>query len=256
MKKMSLALAAVLGLSSLQALAADPPKSDWTVTGNAGLFSDYRFRGISQTNKKPAFQGGFDVSHASGFYAGNWNSNIDSGFYSGSNLEMDFYGGYKMPIGDLTLDFGALYYYYPGSGDTFGVKVNNKELYVGAAYGPASLKVSYPLSDFFSAEKLFPGTGDAAGSYYVDGSASFDLGGGLVAVGHVGYQKLKGAAQLTEIGGGVIGSVIDYKLGVTYDLSGFIVGAALVGTNRDLSGSVAGRNISNDTLVLSLSKSF
>ena len=53
------------------AAASEPAKSDWTVAGNAGLFSDYRFRGISQTDKRPALQGGIDISHASGFYVGN-----------------------------------------------------------------------------------------------------------------------------------------------------------------------------------------
>ena len=52
--------------------AAEP--SPHTLTGNAGLFSQYRFRGIMQTFGKPAFQGGVDYSHSSGFYAGNWNS--------------------------------------------------------------------------------------------------------------------------------------------------------------------------------------
>src|SRR5574340_1389237 len=42
--------------------AQDSPKSDWSVSGNVGVFSDYRFRGISQTDKKPAIQGGFDVA--------------------------------------------------------------------------------------------------------------------------------------------------------------------------------------------------
>jgi uncharacterized protein (TIGR02001 family) len=102
--------------SAASAPAAAEAKPDWTITGNAGLFSEYRFRGISQTNKKPAFQGGFDISHISGFYVGNWNSNVDSALYNGANLEMDFYGGYKLPVGDFTFDFGALYYYYPGSG--------------------------------------------------------------------------------------------------------------------------------------------
>ena len=89
--------------SAASAPAAAEAKPDWTITGNAGLFSDYRFRGISQTNKKPAFQGGFDISHISGFYVGNWNSNVDSALYNGANLEMDFYGGYKLPVGDFTL---------------------------------------------------------------------------------------------------------------------------------------------------------
>ena len=115
MPRTKMAIAAALAATSVSTFAADPPKSDWTITGNAGLFSDYRFRGISQTNKKPAFQGGIDISHASGLYVGNWNSNVDSAFFNGANIEMDFYGGYKLPLGDYSLDFGAIYYYYPVS---------------------------------------------------------------------------------------------------------------------------------------------
>jgi len=54
-------------------------------------------------------------------------------------------------------------------------------------------------------------------------------------------------------------NITDWKIGVTYDLSGFLLGAAYVGTNRDLTGGTAAptnRNISNDTVVLSVSKSF
>ena len=70
------------------AQAADPAQTDpapaaeaspHTVTGNLGVFSSYRFRGIDQTFGKPALQGGVDYAHASGFYLGNWNSNVSSG---------------------------------------------------------------------------------------------------------------------------------------------------------------------------------
>ena len=63
---------------------------DLTLTVNAGLFSDYRFRGFTQTAYKPAFQGGFDLSHGSGFYIGNWHSNVEQGLYRGASLEMGF----------------------------------------------------------------------------------------------------------------------------------------------------------------------
>ena len=56
--------------------AAPAPEPDWTFTGNVGLYSQYVFRGIAQTNEKPALQGGFDLGHKSGFYAGTWASNI------------------------------------------------------------------------------------------------------------------------------------------------------------------------------------
>ena len=261
MKVTKLALAAVFAVSSLPAFvqAAEEAKSDWSITGNAGLYSDYRFRGLSQTDKKPAFQGGFDIAHSSGFYLGNWNSNVDSGFFNGANIEMDFYGGFKFPLGDAALDIGGLYYYYPNSdrGD-FGLpeKIDNFEVYFGAAYGPVSAKLYYPVGDFFSAEDNFGG-GNAGGSYYLDLSGSHDLGSGFGLTAHLGYQKLKGAARLTEIDGTVTSSYVDWRLGITYTFSnGFVAGLSYVDTNRDYAGFVPNREISDSTVVFNLSKTF
>ena len=73
-----------------------------SITANAGLFSQYVFRGLAQTDEGPALQGGFDYSYASGTatpYAGVWGSNIswlqDSSVYLRSSLELDFYGGLR-----------------------------------------------------------------------------------------------------------------------------------------------------------------
>lgn len=52
------------------------PKSDHTFTGNLTLASQYVFRGLTQTDGKAALQGGFDYSHANGFYIGTWLSNV------------------------------------------------------------------------------------------------------------------------------------------------------------------------------------
>jgi uncharacterized protein (TIGR02001 family) len=86
----------------IPAPAAPPPPPEHTLTANIGLFSEYIFRGISQTGGKPAVQGGFDYAHASGFYAGTWASNIswleDFQAYNRSSLEWDFYGGYKNTV--------------------------------------------------------------------------------------------------------------------------------------------------------------
>jgi hypothetical protein len=82
--------AATLGFSSLSfgQAAAAAPAPDYTLTGNLGLFSSYRFRGIAQTYDKPAIQGGIDFSHVSGFYAGNWDSNVNEGAgYPGGSIE-------------------------------------------------------------------------------------------------------------------------------------------------------------------------
>jgi uncharacterized protein (TIGR02001 family) len=241
-------VAALLALTTVPSFAQTAPASPWSLTGNAGLFSDYRFRGISQTNKKPAFQGGFDVAHSSGLYAGNWNSNIDSAYYGGSNLEMDFYGGYKATYGDFSYDVGVLYYYYPGSSP----KIDNTELYVAGGWGPLTVKYSYAISDFF-------GLANSDGAFYLDGAVTYPLAQGFALVGHLGYQgNLKGGAKISEIGGGTADSITDWKIGVTYDASGWILGASYIGTNRDIANVSRdpNRNLSNDTVVLSVSKSF
>jgi uncharacterized protein (TIGR02001 family) len=245
---------AVLALSSTQGFAQTTLPYDTTMTANAGLFTDYRFRGISQTNKKPAFQGGFDFAHKSGFYLGNWNSNVDAALYTGANLEMDFYGGFKGSFDAFSYDVGALYYYYPGSGVAGSTKIDNTELYIAGGWGPISLKYSYAVSDFFSAT-------DSKGAYYLDGTVTFPVTKEFSLIGHIGYQgNLKNGARVTEMdGSGPHNSITDWKLGVTYDLSGWVFGASYIGTDRKLTAGVAAaenRDISGDTLVLSVVKSF
>jgi uncharacterized protein (TIGR02001 family) len=257
MNKRLLALSALIAALPAAVYAEDPPKSDWSVSSNVGVFSEYRFRGISQTNKKPAIQGGFDVAHSSGFYLGNWDSNVDSELYTGSNIEMDFYGGYKVPIGGFALDLGGIYYYYPGSGNTTSYpgsfKIDNFELYAGGSYGPFSLKYSQALTDFFGAP-------DSKNSYYLDAGFAYDLGQGLGINAHLGYQKLKGGAKVAQINNpALIDNITDWKIGVTYDYKGYVFGLSYIDTNRDLTGGTAAatnRNISSGTGVVSLSRSF
>src|SRR6187402_1075729 len=115
-------MAAALGTGMSPALAADAaPPPEHTLTGNFGLYSQYIFRGLTQTDREPAVQGGFDYAHSSGFYLGTWGSNISwlkenasvapggtlisGGTYSqGGSAEIDFYGGYKMTFGDFGAD--------------------------------------------------------------------------------------------------------------------------------------------------------
>jgi uncharacterized protein (TIGR02001 family) len=230
--------------------AAKAPEPDYTFTGNLGVFSDYRFRGVSQTNKNPAIQGGVDFAMKNGFYLGNWNSNVDSAQYTGANIEMDFYGGYKATFGDFGLDLGAIYYYYPGSGNNGSTKINNTELYIGGSWGPLTAKYSYAVSDFFSAP-------NSSGSYYFNVGAAHDFGNGFGVNASIGYQGLKGGAVVTQINGSVADSITDYKIGGTYTIDGWALGLAYVGTNRDLAGYTSpSKNISNGTALVSVSKSF
>lgn len=221
--------------STLPVAAWADDTSNWTVTGNAGLFSDYKFRGYSQTNNKPAFQGGVDLAHSSGFYVGNWNSNVEQGLYNGASLEMDFYGGYKGTIGDFSYDIGNLYYYYPGSGSNGTTRLRNDELYIGGGYGPIAIKAFYSLTKFFEIGKA-PSyqSADTKGSVYLDLSAAQpldDVGlAGWTANAHVGYQKVQKYQRAYPAAPS--NDTVDWKVGVTKDFSGWLGALSLVGTTE------------------------
>jgi hypothetical protein len=235
-KLITLAVAGALA-SPLIALAADAaPTPEHTITGNLTLASSYRFRGIDQTYGEPAIQGGIDYSHSSGLYLGNWNSNVNegAGFPSG-NIEMDFYGGYKFNAGDFGFDVGAIYYYYPGSdsgldstgatklgspfnnksGRTHNGSVDNTEIYLGVSWKFLSAKYFYSVNDYFSAPKT-------DGSSYFDLSAAYDLGDGWGINGHVGYLNFDNMHKA---------DYTDWKIGVTKDINGWVIGLAYIDTN-------------------------
>ena len=93
--------------------------SGLTVTGNAAIVTDYRFRGVSMSGGDFAIQGGVDVAHTSGFYVGTWASSIQGGTAFGE-MELDVYGGWTGEISPgVTVDAGLLYYVYPTGDDPF-----------------------------------------------------------------------------------------------------------------------------------------
>jgi uncharacterized protein (TIGR02001 family) len=100
------------GLPGRGRVADAPMPRTCTTAGNVGFTTDYVFRGISQSNENAAVQGGVDLT-CGNFYAGVWGSSVDLGF--DSSAEIDIYGGYKMKLHRFDLDFGFIYYGYPGS---------------------------------------------------------------------------------------------------------------------------------------------
>jgi len=244
------AAAAVPALAHAQAAAA--PASPHTLAGNMAIVSDYRFRGISQSYVQPAIQGGIDYSHSSGFYLGNWNSSVSGLSYnSGGGIEMDFYGGYKRGFGDLTFDIGLLQYYYPKAATPTGAeKYDTLEGYIGVTWKWLSAKYSSTLTDYFGVNSISTGTtnGDSEGSGYLDISANFAMSPKLTLAAHYGMQTIKNYEPL---------EYNDWKLGVTYDLNGWMLGAAYIGTDADETIYVLnGKEIGKDTIVLSIGKTF
>lgn len=210
----------------LVATAADPaPTPEHSLTGNITLASEYIYRGIGQTNRKPALQGGFDYAHSSGLYAGIWGSNIswlsDLGGIS-SSLELDVYGGYKGSFaGDFSYDVGVLTYNYPGTYPSGFTKADTTEVYVGLGWKWLSAKYSYVTSSHIFGW-VGPNGEKTRGSGYLELNASYDLGDGWGVNGHVGHQKIKNFADA---------SYTDWKLGVTKDVGFGSIGLAYVDTN-------------------------
>lgn len=91
---------------------------DFRLDLKASLLSDYRTRGISQTQNDPALQGDATLMHKSGLYAGIWSSNVDFGHGSRTRQEVDYYAGYWWQMSDdVALDVGYIKYAYPRQSD-------------------------------------------------------------------------------------------------------------------------------------------
>jgi hypothetical protein len=70
---MAATLLAGSSFAAMPAMAdeADAP-SDVTLTGSAAIVSQYRFRGLAQSDNKPVVQAAMTVAHKSGFYLSAW----------------------------------------------------------------------------------------------------------------------------------------------------------------------------------------
>ena len=239
MKKFRVAIAVTSVLlapvvSRAQSAAAAAPATPPPFTGNVTLASEYLYRGIAQTNGKPALQGGFDYAHPSGLYVGTWGSTIswlsDIGPGISAPLELDIYGGYKNSFaGDWSYDVGVLTYNYPGTYPSGFVKPDTTEIYGQLGYKWLTAKYSYAVSDhiFGATTVANPVSGSTRGSGYFDLTATFDLGNGWGVSGHGGHQTIKGNGPA---------SYTDWKVGVTKDLG--LGTAGLYVSTTDAKGGV------------------
>lgn len=135
---LSLVVAAGYAVPAMADEAAPP--SDFKITGSAGVISQYRFRGISQSNNLPAVQGAITVAHSSGFYVSTWGSSASaSPAVNIGGTEIDVYGGYTHGISNsgVTVDVGLYGYLYPGAPG-----LNYFEVYgsLSKALGPINAK--------------------------------------------------------------------------------------------------------------------
>ena len=234
MKYLCLAAASLAAFVALPAAAQEtaPPK-DVTVTGSVARVSDYRLRGVSQSDKEMAVQGGLTIAHSSGVYVGTWASNLAGwGTFGGSNLELDLIGGYKTPIGGGgTLDVGLTWYMYPGGAS----KTEYAEPYVklsgtagpvsmlaGVAYAPkqqALGKWYNSGADYATGIPNNPGKGNDNLYLWGDFSGAIPQTP-LTAKAHIGYSKGNSGLGPNGTSPAPTGKYWDWLLGADYAIKG------------------------------------
>ena len=248
MRKSILGLSAVaLAVLSVPAFAQDEPAPALTVTGSAAVVSDYRFRGISQTDKRFALQGGLTVTHESGFYVSTWGSSIDDYVAAGSDQELDLIAGYSRTFGAATVDVGVLYYYYPDSG---GANTDFVEPYasIKGTFGPATAKLSAAYAPKSRALSVDGGL-TREDNLYVAGDLAASVPNTPLGVSaHLGHSF--GPSYLT-----IGDEYTDWSVGATYTWSHLTFGVSYVDTDKSLY-SPSGRNISKAGVVGSITASF
>lgn len=191
--------------------AAEEAAGPITLTGGAAVVSDYRFRGVSLSNKDFALQPYLTVKHESGLYAGVWASNIADN--AGDDLEVDLYAGFSGGE-ELTYDIGATYYLYPGVSSFNYVEFTGK---LGSTIGPATVGVQ--LSYVPSQDN----TGNQDNIYYGTNATIALPDSPISIVGSMGIED--GAFSVGD-------EKVDWSLGLTAAVSGFTLGASYVDTNR------------------------
>lgn len=242
-------LAATLAAGTLFAVPAyadetDPP-SDFTITGNVAGVTDYRWRGLSYSGGDFAIQGGINVNHSSGFYAGVWGSSLEQdGADIYGSAELDAFAGWTGEVTKgLTADVGVTWYTYPNG--SVG-KANFFEPYasLSTTLGPVGAKVGVNYA--WKQDSL---GGDD--NVYLYGELSGGIPNTPISLSaHLGYSD--GALSpkrltLTSMGGG-----FDYSVGASWAITkNLSLGATYVGVDGH---SFDG--YSNDTVVGQLKLSF
>lgn len=214
----------VLAATPAFADETDPP-SAITITGSAAIVSQYRFRGISQSNNKPAVQASITVSHESGFYISTWGSSTNGDVFvspiAPGGTEIDIYGGWTKDLGGVKVDVGGYGYIYPNA------SINNYyEIYgsVAGTLGPVTAKAGI---NYAPGQTYFKTFGVTNHNVYVYGNLSGGIPGTPIT--------LHGAVGYTDGGLRYVKNYLDYS-----------VGASVTWKNLTLDASVVGTNISRD----------
>lgn len=209
------------------------------LSGSVSLLSDYRYRGISLSNDRPAAQVGVAYDHDTGIYGGGFATNA---YVGRDTLQTIAYAGFARRLRpDLSWDCGASWFSYSGSSE-----YNYYEAFCGIATHRLNAKVYYS-PDYI---------GLNARSWYGEIDATLPLRDRLNLFAHAGLLDVAEAAG-DAYGAGYRSRSrrIDLRTGADLDLEIFRVQLAWVGIVRE-SGMPISYGRRRNTVVLSLAKQF
>lgn len=193
--------------------------SDFDWSANVGVVNQYSFRGLAQSDEMPALQGGFDVSHSSGLYAGLWGSNVDFNDGDEASVEIDLFAGYSGSIDAFSYDLGVIYYGYPGADSSLDYDFWEGSVALGYDFGVASATATVNYSPEF-----FAHSGDAL---YYGASVDVPLPHDFSLSAHVGHQTI------SDNGAFGYEDYTDWSVGAGYTYQGFDFSVQYVDTDLD-----------------------
>jgi uncharacterized protein (TIGR02001 family) len=173
------------------AAAAAPPAPDWTLAGYLQAQSDYRFRGLTQSDRNPVPQATLNLTGPNGFYVGTWVSQINwqlNGINENPSIEWDIYGGKHFDLGSTDLNVEAYEYAYPDANVGKGgpaASFFEGIFTLSHTFGPLALDAVYAISPQFSGGN---GTGN-----YIEGQAILALTDWLTVSTNIGHQWVEKA---------------------------------------------------------------
>ena len=212
------------------------------MSGDLSLLSDYRFRGESLTEGRPAAQASLAYDHASGLFLGALISNVHIE-PSASGLSGQFYGGYVRPFAEQkSWEVGAVTYVFPHP--SVPPNYDYSEIFVGGSIDRLSLRLYYSRNYFQ--------TGSSA--MYSELSAEQPLIEHVALLGHLGYLRINSTARSASQERG--SSRADFLIGVVWNVLSFNLGFALTGTGSRRDSCPAGTGHCNTAAVASISRPF
>ncbi|WP_029937124.1 TorF family putative porin [Sphingomonas sp. UNC305MFCol5.2] len=257
-----ISLGALALVTAAPAMAQDEtePAPAVTVNGSATVVSDYKFRGISQTDGNFAVQGGITVSHESGFYVSVWGSSVDDyvTVHGTAHQEIDLIAGFKKSFDGVTFDIGALYYVYPGTRPGFAGDNSASDFiepYVSLSYaiGPVTAKATAnyaPKQKALALDQGATGLLDKQDNLYLAGDLSTSIPNTPLALtAHLGHTF--GPSWLS----GPTDEYTDWALGATATWKSLTFGVQYVDTDTFFT-TPSGKNAAKGGVIGTIGVSF